>query len=102
VLTTQQQQRDKPLGSEPWFNPEAVTEQKVRGAWGGGSTWYARDGCAAALSTPALPCTTTTAPGTRTQREWLEQQSRTQGGAPAVAWPEHIYENFFVVVRAAC
>jgi hypothetical protein len=22
-------QRDKPLGSEPWFNPEAVTEQKV-------------------------------------------------------------------------
>mgnify|MGYP001807142102 CR=1 FL=1 len=22
-------QRDKPLGSEAWFNPEAVTEQKV-------------------------------------------------------------------------
>lgn len=22
-------QRDRPLGSEPWFNPEAVTEQKV-------------------------------------------------------------------------
>lgn len=29
VLPLPTQQKEKPLGSEPWFNPEAVTEQKV-------------------------------------------------------------------------
>lgn len=33
------------------------------------------------------------------QREWIEQQQKTQG-VQEVAWPEHIYENFFVVVSS--
>jgi hypothetical protein len=31
------------------------------------------------------------------QREWIEQQQKVQGVQDA-AWPEHIYENFFIVV----
>jgi hypothetical protein len=31
------------------------------------------------------------------QREWIEQQQKVQGVQEA-AWPEHIYENFFIVV----
>lgn len=32
------------------------------------------------------------------QREWLERQRVAQPGA--AAWPEHIFENFFIVVRS--
>jgi hypothetical protein len=31
------------------------------------------------------------------QREWLEQQRK--GQEVAATWPEHIFENFFVLVR---
>jgi hypothetical protein len=31
------------------------------------------------------------------QREWLEQQRKVQD--VAATWPEHIFENFFVLVR---
>lgn len=31
------------------------------------------------------------------QREWIEQQQKTLGVQEAT-WPEHIYENFFIVV----
>lgn len=35
------------------------------------------------------------------QREWIEQQQKTQGVLEK-AWPEHIYENFFIVVSSRC
>lgn len=77
-------QRDKPLGSEPWFNPEAVTEQKVMAMCTACSTLFR-------LSDPHV-CRG----AAFVQREWIEQQ-----GVQEASWPEHIYESFFVVVSSS-
>ena len=34
------------------------------------------------------------------QREWIEQQQKAQT-VQEVTWPEHIYENFYIVVSTA-
>jgi len=132
-------QKDKPLGSEPWFNPEAVTEQKVKLASAAGAAAccdngvdYGCTGTAASMpsgfgysghrqwehwqclsrvgDSAPVGCEACShhgglSPGTNVspallwcflQREWMEQRKAKE--VQAVTWPEHIYENFFIVV----
>lgn len=94
-------QKERPLGSEPWFNPEGVTAAKVelgRACWRGGGqidpVWLQ---CPGRTSTP---CGSKLPPFPRPvpQREWLEAHQAQQpvGGHQ---WPPNIFENFYIVVR---
>jgi hypothetical protein len=47
-------------------------------------------------SFPAPAAASTTA-ACALQREWLERQQKAQP-EQAAAWPEHIFENFFILV----
>jgi hypothetical protein len=115
-LARDDRQKDKPLGSEPWFNPEGVTAAKVgraaaRRAHGARGvdrrrqlavrTWRGRAGPSALRARQqgrAPQHAPVSAPPPATQREWLEAQHAQQQGVARPQWPPKIFENFFVVV----
>ena len=64
-------QKDKPLGSEPWFNPEQFTAQKRE--WLDARKMAAQDGGG------------------------VDGGSGAPDGSASPPWPQHLYERLYVV-----